>query len=125
MSTDNFSFRQVLLPPLKLEHGLSAFSSEEVPDVPVSMIASEPSDLEQKGIHFAQSFDDLDYVQVAVVQLDAGPRLALIRHQGNPVPGTEICAVDAGPSSHKAASTLTDILGVRRADVLWTATSPA
>lgn len=125
MKTGHFSFRQVPLPTPKLEQGLSAFSNEDIPGVPVSMIAPEPSDLEHRGIYFAQSFDDLDYVQVAVVQLNAGPRLALIRHQGNPMPGTEICAVDASAASHQAVATLAEILGVRRGDILWTATTTA
>ena len=98
---------QVPLRLEQLEHGLAASSNEDVPSVPITMIAADPADLEsQWGIHFDDSFDNLDYVKVAVVQLQAGPRLTLLRHRGSPVPGIELCAVDASPASYDAAQTL-------------------
>jgi hypothetical protein len=94
-------FSQVPLRPEQLERGLAASSNEEVPSVPITMIAADPADLESRwGISFDDSFDNLDSVKVAVVQLRGGPRLTLLRHRGSPVPGIELCAVDASPASY-------------------------
>src|SRR5437588_12047450 len=104
-------FSQVPLRPEQVEHGLAASSSEEVPSVPITMIAADPADLENRwGLRFDDSFDNLDYVKVAVVQLQAGPRLTLLLHRGSPVPGIEVCAVDASPASYDAAQTLATML---------------
>ena len=105
-------FSQVPLRPEQVEHGLAASSSEEVPSVPITMIAADPADLESRwGIRFDDSFDNLDFVKVAVVQLRDGPRLTLLLHRGSPVPGIELCAVDASPASYDAAQTLVTMLG--------------
>jgi hypothetical protein len=79
---------QVPLRPEQLEHGLAASSNEEVPSVPITMIAADPADLECRwGIRFDDSFDNMDYVKVAVVQLRDGPRLTLLfhLHRGSPL----------------------------------------
>jgi hypothetical protein len=104
-------FSQVPLRPEQVEHGLAASSNEEVPSVPLTMIAADPADLESRwGIRFDDSFDNLDFVKVAVVQLQDGPRLTLLLHRGSPVPGIELCAVDASPASYDAVQTLVTTL---------------
>ena len=111
-------FSQVPLQPEQLEHGLAATSNEEVPSVPIAMIAADPADLESRwGLRFDESFDNLDYVKVAVVQLQDGPRLTLLLHRGSPVPGIELCAVDASPASYDAAQTLVTMLGPL--EIIW------
>ena len=105
-------FSQVPLPPEQLERRLAASSNEEVPSVPLTMFAADPADLESRwGLRFDDSFDNLDSVKVAVVQLRDGPRLTLLLHRGSPVPGIELCAVDASPASYDAAQTLVTMLG--------------
>src|SRR5437763_194992 len=109
---------QVPLRPDQLEHGLATSSNEEVPSVPLTMIAAEPADLESRwGLRFDNSFDNLDYVKVAVVQLQDGPRLTLLRHRGSPVPAIELCAVDASPASYDAAQTLVTMLSPL--EIIW------
>src|SRR5438552_2973948 len=111
-------FSQVPLRPEQLERGLAASSNEEVPSVPITMLAADCADLESRcGIHFHDSFDNLDDVKVAVVQLQDGPRLTLLRHRGSPVPGIELCAVDAGPASYDTAQTLVTKLSPR--EIIW------
>jgi hypothetical protein len=101
-----------------LERGLAASSNDEVPSVPITMIAADPADLESRwGICFEDSFDNLDYVKVAVVQLQDGPRLTLLRHRGSPVPGIELCAVDASPASYDAAQALVTMLSPH--EIIW------
>jgi hypothetical protein len=105
-------FSQVPLRPEQLERGLAASSNEEVPSIPIAMIAADPADLESRcGIRFHDSFDNLDYVKVAVVQLRDGQRLTLLRHRGTPVPDIELCAIDASPASYDAAQMLVTMLG--------------
>src|SRR5437763_4922374 len=104
-------FSQVPLRPEQLEHGLAASSNEEVPSVLITMIAADPADLESRwAIRFDDSFDNLDYVMVAVVQLQAGPRLTLLLRRGNPVPSIELCAVDESLASYEAAQALASML---------------
>ena len=111
-------FSQVPLRPEQLEHGLAASSNEVVPSVPITMIAADPTDLESRwGTRFDDSFDNLDYVKVAVVQLQDGQRLTLLFHRGSPVPGIELCAVDASPASYDAAQTLATLL--RPHEIIW------
>jgi hypothetical protein len=111
-------FSQVPLRPEQLEHGLATSSNEEVPSVPIAMIAADPADLESRwGLRFDDSFDNLDSVKVAVVQLQDGPRLTLLHHRRSPVPGIEVCAVDAGPASYDAAQTLVAMLGPL--EIIW------
>jgi hypothetical protein len=111
-------FSQVLLRPEQLERGLAASSNEEVPSVPITMIAADPADLESRwGIRFDDSFDNLDYVKVAVLQLRDGPRLTLLLHRGSPVPGIELCAVDASTASYDAAQTLVTMLSPH--EIYW------
>jgi hypothetical protein len=82
------------------------------------MIAADPADLESRwGIRFDDSFDNLDYVKVAVVQLRDGPRLTLLLHRGSPVPGIKLCAVDASPASYDAAQTLVTMLSPH--EIIW------
>jgi hypothetical protein len=111
-------FSQVPLQPEQLEHGLAASSNEEAPCVPITMTAADPAALESRwGLRFDDSFDNLDYVKVAVVQLQDGPRLTLLRHRGSPVPGIELCAVDASPASYDAAQTLVTMLSPH--EIIW------
>jgi hypothetical protein len=111
-------FSQVTLRPEQLERGPAASSNEEVPSVPITMIAADPADLESRwGIRFEDSFDNLDSVKVAVVQLRDGPRLTLLVHRGSPFPAIELCAVDASPASYDAAQTLVTMLGPL--EIIW------
>jgi hypothetical protein len=101
-----------------LEHRIAASSNEEVPSVPVTMIAADPADLESRwSIRFDDSFDNLDSVKVAVVQLRDGPRLTLLFHHGSPVRGIELCAVDASPASYDTAQTLVTLLSPH--EIIW------
>jgi hypothetical protein len=113
MSSLPTAFIQVPLRPDQLERGLPSLSNEEVPGVPVTMVSADPAELEKRwGLHFDDTFDNLDYVKVAVVQTRSGARLTLLVHRGNPVPGVELCAVDASSASIQAAHLLARSLNV-------------
>ena len=58
---------------------------------PVAMLSMEPDQLQRSlGITFEESFDGLDYTKVAILRLDSGAPVALVRHRNNPSPGTEV-----------------------------------
>ncbi len=115
------AFSQVPLPDEALAGGLAALSEEKVPWWPVAILALEPSEIEQRyHIKFYDSFDNLDYLKVAVLDLCSGVRVALKRHRGTPGPGTDIC-VPEEIFKHDSAivSEVVDALGLHPDDVLW------
>lgn len=71
------AFTQTPLFEGKLEQGLSGYSENEIPQMPVLVIALEPPDCELKwGIRFCDSFDNLDYLKVAVLEIHNAPNAA-------------------------------------------------
>ena len=91
-------FKQVLLPQSQLAYGLTRRTDQPEPTVaelvpwePVVVLVPEPRDLHARlGIAFQETHDQLDYLQLAVLDLASGRRIALIRHSRNPAPGTEV-----------------------------------
>lgn len=58
----------------------------------VAIIRQEPSEIEKLiQVAFKQSFDDLDYLIYARLSLPSRNKIALVRHENSPSPGTEIC----------------------------------
>src|SRR6266581_1724856 len=93
-------FRQVLLPMAQLAYGLTRrdepepTNEEMVPWEPIAILVPEPDELHMlSGITFQDTFDQLDYVKVAVMDLISGRRIALIRHTRNTASGTEVHAL--------------------------------
>jgi hypothetical protein len=75
----------------------------------VGLINKEPPELELKGApSFEKSFDDLDYLEYSLVSLPSKKLVTLVRHQGAPTVGTELCvALD----DHEIAQTIVEVLG--------------
>jgi hypothetical protein len=62
-----------------------------IPDLEVAVVGMEPTELQKRlDISFQSSVDDLDYVDIALPELDSGDRLSLIRHQRAPSPGDRV-----------------------------------
>jgi hypothetical protein len=58
----------------------------------VAMFDREPHDLsENTDLVFRLGYDDLDYLDFAMLTLPSGRDVTLVRHQGSPQPGTELC----------------------------------
>jgi hypothetical protein len=58
----------------------------------VAMFDREPHDLQtNNGLVFRSGYDDLDYLDFAMLTLPSGHDVTLVRHQGSPQPGTELC----------------------------------
>lgn len=112
--------KQIRLPEQQLQSGLlEPIQGENIPDEPIAVLALEPADLEKRlGIAFQQSFDNLDHVDIALLELDSRERFALIRHRGAPTPGTGVHV----PHSQASARTLDEIvkqLGLAPAELSW------
>jgi hypothetical protein len=90
-----------------------------VPGDPVMLLAAEPADIaEQFGVTFQETFDGLDDLRVAVLELDTGLRFAFARHYGQPVAGTQLLVRGEDPNRGDVADSVIDALGLQ-ADVLW------
>jgi hypothetical protein len=58
----------------------------------VAMLKQEPHDLQtNNGLVFRSGYDDLDYLDFAMLTLPSGHDVTLVRHKGSPQPGTELC----------------------------------
>jgi hypothetical protein len=60
--------------------------------ITVAMLKQEPHDLQtNNGLVFRSGYDDLDYLDFAMLTLPSGHDVTLVRHKGSPQPGTELC----------------------------------
>jgi hypothetical protein len=58
----------------------------------VAMFKQEPHNFQtNNGLVFRSGYDDLDYLDFAMLTLPSGHDVTLVRHQGSPQPGTELC----------------------------------
>jgi hypothetical protein len=70
------------IPLREMERGLAQ---------PVATVELEPNEISERlGITFEVVQDDLDQLQAALVEGAAGRQFALVRHQNQPHPGTDI-----------------------------------
>jgi hypothetical protein len=97
--------------PLTMTRGLAK---------PVARIRLEPSEISARlRIEFETAADDLDRLQAAVLQSSSGLRFALVRHQHQPKPGTDILIDE---QSYDAAEDLREalqVLSLRQGDLSW------
>ena len=58
----------------------------------VAMFKQEPHDFPtNNSLVFRSGYDDLDYLDFAMLTLPSGHDVTLVRHKGSPQPGTELC----------------------------------
>jgi regulatory Fis family protein len=83
---------------------------------PIAILRFEPDELANtRRLRFHRGYDDLDYVNVA--RLNAN--VALVRHEGSPVPGTEIVLMSGlEPVANQLESILKE-LGLSDSDLTW------
>jgi hypothetical protein len=76
-----------------------------IPDLEVAVVGLEPTELQEKlDISFQSSVDDLDYVDIALIELDSGDRLAFIRRQRAPSQGQSRISSAAKPHIGRSTS---------------------
>lgn len=85
----------------------------------LATIRFSPEELAARyGLVFERGCDDLDWYQLAAIALPDGAQVWLIRHRGNPAPGT-VVDIDAGADFARTKAQLTQALGLTDADFLW------
>jgi hypothetical protein len=91
VKTESGGFHQIPIPPTLLEQGVYGPANTLVPWGAIATLALRATDLARHvPIEFAQSYDDLDYLQVALLDVPPVGRVALVDHLHAPEPATEI-----------------------------------
>ncbi len=91
---------------------------------PVMTLALDPAALMARyGLVFEDGWDNLDYVQRAAIELADGSQAWLMRHRGDPAPGTVVC-VDAGVDFGRARGLVLQALDLTPAAFSWVAPDP-
>lgn len=86
----------------------------------VGMIRQEMYEIaELNNLEFVNSFDDLDYLVFTVLTLPSGNRIALIRHQNSPSPGTEICVQKDISGIEEIIEEALTTMNLSRNDLTW------
>jgi hypothetical protein len=86
----------------------------------IAVLRQEPSELEARGsLKFEKGYDDLDYLVFSVLSLLSKHRVALIRHERAPSPGTEICVVANEPAVIETLIETIQFLNVSTQDLSW------
>jgi hypothetical protein len=86
-------FRQIPIPPSQLADGVYGPTNTIVPWGIIATLRPRAQDIaSSSALEFQQSFDEVDYLQVAVLELAPSLNVALVEHRGAPVPATEVHA---------------------------------
>lgn len=82
---------------------------------------SKPGELAARyRLVFEEDADDLDTYQLAAIELADASQVWLMRHRGNPTPGTVVYA-DAHADAERTRRLLADAFGLRKGDFRWVA----
>jgi hypothetical protein len=85
--------RQIAIPQSQLEAGIYGPTNTLVPWGAIATLRPRAVDIAaQIKLHFDLSFDDVDQLQVALLELTPSTRIALVDHLRAPVPATEVHA---------------------------------
>jgi hypothetical protein len=126
VKTESGGFHQIPIPPTLLEHGVYGPQNALVPWGAIATLALRATDLARHvSIEFAQSYDDLDYLQVALLDVPPVGRVALVDHLHAPEPGIEIHAnVDDPIAADRAIAAVLQALKLPPTVVKWRRSRP-
>jgi hypothetical protein len=109
--------KQVQIPKSELEHGLMGAN---VPGEPVAYIRLSQSDLAYRyHLDFQESFDNLDSLKIAILELASGARVALVHHEGFPANETELYADRDEWKLHDVVPSVLKVLDIPEAQLSW------
>jgi hypothetical protein len=99
---------------LRLEQMTDALTS-------VALLKQEPKELSEKNnsIIFKESYDELDDLDFAAVNLNTGEKVSLIRHRRRPQGGTAICVAVVPEKAGGIIQETCNMLGVTSQDLIW------
>jgi RNA polymerase sigma factor (sigma-70 family) len=105
---------------------MSAFKQTEAAPWPsghgeaAAVVALSPGVLSERyGLRFFEGSDNLDLYDAAAIRLGSGRRLGLLRHRGNPSPGTEV-HTDAHDDFLEAIQEFVETFELEYDDLIWT-----
>lgn len=113
--------RQIDIPTAQLETGVYGPHNTLVPWGAIATLQLGARDLGQRsGIHFAESYDQLDSLWIALLELPSRRHVALVEHLHAPVAGIEVhaAAQEASAAEELLAETMQE-LALRETDVVW------
>jgi hypothetical protein len=85
--------RQIPIPDKQLKAGVYSPANELVPWGMIATLHPRARALaKHAGLHFEDSFDEVDALQIALIEISGGRRVALVDHVDAPVPATEVHA---------------------------------
>lgn len=83
---------------------------------PLAVLPWEP---ENMVLHFADTYDDLDYLKVAYIELSDGWRFALKRYRGSPTHGVGVYVVAKEFEMPRALASLMSAFGLQADELIW------
>jgi hypothetical protein len=88
---------------------------------PIATLSLDISQIVAKNptLIFQDSWDDLDYLKYCMVEVVSGSKVALVSHNGSPVPGIDICI---NPKEDNLSRLLVSALchiGMTTQDLTW------
>jgi hypothetical protein len=88
---------------------------------PIAVIKLLPRELEQKHreLKFQKSYDDLDYLEYARLEVISDRTVALISHENTPIPGTDICVAPGQLDIVSILINTIDRIQLQDRDLLW------
>jgi hypothetical protein len=75
--------------------------------------------IQSNQLHFIASYDDLDFLTFAKVELPSGNRISLVQYQNSPDPGTEIRVALGLSSPSVVLAEALSVLNLSRDDLDW------
>jgi len=114
-------FRQLEIPISQLQAGVYSPKNELVPWGAIATLHPGARDLQERlGIGFSDSYDQLDFVKVALLELPSTRRVALVEHVNAPIAGTEVHAeVDGAPAAQDLLAEVREALELAEGEVAW------
>src|SRR3954454_17840184 len=119
-STGEQRFRQIPISPAQLSSGVYGPANTDVAWGRIALLAPRAWMLtERLVVQFPDSFDGLDNLQIAVIDVPFAGRVALVDHLGAPEPATEVHADVEGAEAAPLLKAVLAALGLTAKDVLW------
>lgn len=88
---------------------------------PLATLRFSPEELATRfGLTFEEDYDDLDWFDLAAIALPDRSQAWLMRHRGNPEPGTTVY-VDASAHPARTKELVQQVLGLADEDFCWIA----
>lgn len=91
-----------------------------MPGEPIAYLDASPGELAQRlHLEFQDSFDNLDNLQIALLEIPSGRHIALIHHYGLPENVTELYVDGHEWRQHDVLDDVLDALGIVKDEVAW------